>query len=159
MFGATKLNKLLFLSDFRAYAMLGESITGAEYQHLPQGPAPRRLLPVKKRLLDRGEAVERKATLFAAASMRPQQQVVPLREPDISIFSAKEIAIVDDVIAENKGKSGTQLSEETHAMDGWRLTVNGETIPYFTAVLPDAPPEVTDEMREHVRKLARKRRR
>src|SRR5437660_6974881 len=33
-FGATKLNKILYFSDFLAYAELGEPITGFEYQRL-----------------------------------------------------------------------------------------------------------------------------
>lgn len=47
-FGATKLNKLLFYADFLAYVYLGTSITGQEYQVLDQGPAPRRLVPVRE---------------------------------------------------------------------------------------------------------------
>ena len=35
-FGAVKLNKLLFFSDFFAYAKLGNPITGAEYMKLPR---------------------------------------------------------------------------------------------------------------------------
>jgi hypothetical protein len=31
-----KLNKLLFFSDFTAYLLFGESITGQEYQKLDQ---------------------------------------------------------------------------------------------------------------------------
>src|ERR1700733_10925348 len=53
-FGATKLNKILFYADFLAYAELGNSITGFEYQKLPHGPAPRRILTVRRRLEQEG---------------------------------------------------------------------------------------------------------
>ena len=43
-FGATKLNNLLYFSDFQAYGALERSITGATYQRLDHGPAPRELL-------------------------------------------------------------------------------------------------------------------
>ena len=33
-FGAVKLNKILYLSDFLAFGNWGEPITGVEYQHL-----------------------------------------------------------------------------------------------------------------------------
>ncbi len=33
-FGATKLNKVLFFSDFLAYRLLGDPITGAQYRKL-----------------------------------------------------------------------------------------------------------------------------
>lgn len=52
-FGATKLNKILFYSDFIAYAKLGKSITGEKYQKLPLGPAPKYLLPVRKKWIQR----------------------------------------------------------------------------------------------------------
>ena len=42
-FGANKLNKLLFYSDFLAYAKTGRSFTGAPYERLEHGPAPRGL--------------------------------------------------------------------------------------------------------------------
>ncbi|MEP6936295.1 MAG: type II toxin-antitoxin system antitoxin SocA domain-containing protein [Nitrospirota bacterium] len=37
--GSVKLNKLLYYADFTAYRNLEKAITGAEYQHLPEGPA------------------------------------------------------------------------------------------------------------------------
>src|SRR5688572_20552652 len=54
--GSTKLNKLLFFSDFRAYAKLGQAITGARYQKLGWGPAPRALLPVRGELIENDDA-------------------------------------------------------------------------------------------------------
>jgi len=42
-FGATKLNKILYFSDFKAFATLGDFITGATYQRLDRGPAPHEL--------------------------------------------------------------------------------------------------------------------
>ena len=56
-FGATKLNKMLFFSDFTAFAMRGDAITGHDYMRLENGPAPRRFLPIRNRLIDRGDCV------------------------------------------------------------------------------------------------------
>jgi hypothetical protein len=49
-FGAIKLNKILYFSDFASFAHYGEPITGAEYQKLEQGPAPRRMVPVRNEM-------------------------------------------------------------------------------------------------------------
>ena len=57
LFGATVLNKVLFFADSLAYLTLGQPITGAVYQKLEYGPAPRRLLPEQQRLIDDGRAV------------------------------------------------------------------------------------------------------
>ncbi len=54
-FGAVKLNRILFLSDFLAFAHYGEPITDFEYQKLGQGPAPRRLLPVRNQMIESKE--------------------------------------------------------------------------------------------------------
>src|SRR5437868_742907 len=54
-FGKVKLNKLLFHCDFSAYLTFGQPITGQEYFALKQGPAPRRFLPVTKKMRDKGE--------------------------------------------------------------------------------------------------------
>src|SRR5687767_6704193 len=49
--GSTKLNKLLFFTDFRAYLELGEPVTGATYQKLEKGPAARQMLPMLNQML------------------------------------------------------------------------------------------------------------
>src|SRR5438067_8225208 len=54
-FGATKLNKILCYSDFVFYAYHHRGITNVEYQKLPNGPAPRRLIPVRDKLIKNGD--------------------------------------------------------------------------------------------------------
>src|SRR5271157_2942127 len=54
-FGATKLNKILYFSDFIAYADLGYGITGVEYSHRELGPAPTRLRPIRDHLIKSGQ--------------------------------------------------------------------------------------------------------
>jgi len=56
-FGATKLNKILFYADFQAYLSLGKSITGAEYQRLGNGPAPRELKSLEADLIEKKFAI------------------------------------------------------------------------------------------------------
>jgi Protein of unknown function (DUF4065) len=95
-FGAAKLNKILFASDFRAYVHLGASITGHEYRALEQGPAPRRLVPLREELTKDGALVIRERDFYG----RRQSQTIPLRVPDLTGFTPQEIAIVDRVIQE-----------------------------------------------------------
>src|SRR5260370_23975101 len=54
-FGATKLNKILYFSDFLAYGNFGEPITGFEYQREKNGPVPKRLLPIRNAMIQSGE--------------------------------------------------------------------------------------------------------
>lgn len=130
-FGATKLNKILYYADFRAYRELGHSITGAEYQKLPEGPAPRDFLRVRRQLLDEGRIKIENRPVFNYI----QQRIVPISpvpRPE-SVFSADELAIVEDVLLTARGKSGTEVSEMSHAEAGWKLVAYYQTVPYETA--------------------------
>jgi hypothetical protein len=49
-FGATKLNKVLWFSDTRAYALTGAPITGATYVREQWGPVPKAIMPVRIRI-------------------------------------------------------------------------------------------------------------
>jgi len=49
-FGATKLNKILYFSDFLSFLRTGEAITGSEYVKQKNGPIPKHLVPVRESL-------------------------------------------------------------------------------------------------------------
>src|SRR5438034_140375 len=60
-FGETKLNKVLFFSDFQAFRVLGRPITGAEYQRNIYGPTARLYTVMREKLLRWGQLkVERR---------------------------------------------------------------------------------------------------
>ncbi len=129
-FGSTKLNKILFLADFLAYRKLGTSITGAEYQKLPFGPAPRRLKPVLEGLVQSGAAAIRKQERSGYEQRRP----VALREPDLREFSGEQIALVDQLVRALWGRTASEVSELSHGFIGRQLAEEGETIPYGLAL-------------------------
>src|SRR4051812_35918399 len=93
-FGAIKLNKLLFYSDFRHFLETGKSITGQEYQKLQNGPSPRQMLPVLDHLQEQKRLAIAERDYFGHLQKRP----MALREPDLALFSGPEIAIVDRMI-------------------------------------------------------------
>jgi hypothetical protein len=141
-FGAVKLNKILYYADFYAYRKLGASITGAEYQKLPDGPAPRQFLPTRATLLaDRSIQLE-----YVQRFNFVQQRVVPRREPDYKHFTKEEIEVVNEVIDALRGKSARDVSDMSHEEMGWRLVDFYQTIPYRTAWL-SAEPLSEDELR------------
>lgn len=144
-FGATKLNKILFVADFLAFRMLGTSITGAEYQKLSHGPAPRRLLPVLEWLQEAGDLAVRVERRFGYEQKRP----VALRDPDLSRFSAEQISLVDRVVQQLWGRTATEVSRWSHGFVGWQLADEGETIPYTLALLAE-----DRELSEEGRKVA-----
>ena len=135
-FGATKLNKILFYADFFAYGNTGNPITGFRYQKLPNGPAPRRLLPVRGQMVAEGELGIQEVPL---RSGRKQKRTVNLRPPDLSVFRGDEIALVDDVIDALRDADAEACSEVSHRMVGWLVAKDREDIPYSTVFLSNAP--------------------
>ncbi len=135
-FGSVKLNKILYLSDFLAFGNWGEAITGVPYQHLPKGPAPKRLLPVRDELRSRGELVVQEVPL---KSGNVQQRTVNLREPKLELFSGKEISLVDKVIEVLWGLDADEATEFSHRFVGWKMTKGGENIPYGSIFISDEP--------------------
>ena len=149
-FGATKLNKILAFADFSAYFESGRPITGAEYMRLPQGPAPRRMRPVRDGLEARHEIAIRAVSV----GKHQQQRVVPLRSADLSIFTAAEIAAVDKIVDALWNHTATQVSEFSHGI-AWKVAQNQASIPYEAVFLSDEA--LTDHDRVRTAELASER--
>ena len=146
-FGATKLNKILAFADFSVYFRTGKPITGADYMRLPQGPAPRRLRPVRDKMAANHEVALR----VISTGKYEQQRVVPLRQPDLSIFTAAEIAEVDKIIDVFWHQTAKTASEFSHGI-AWRVAQNKASIPYEAVFLSDE--ELTDYDRVRTAELA-----
>ena len=131
-FSATKLNKILFYADFFSYFRYGAPVTGVEYMKLPNGPAPRQLVPVRDQMVeDKDIAIQKKAYFKYV-----QHRICPLREPDTNAFSARDILLVDEAIEMLHGKSAKDVSEESHGR-AWRIAKDQESIPYQAIFLSD----------------------
>lgn len=151
-FGAIKLNKLLFFADTAAYRELGKSITGSEYQHLPEGPCPRRILPAREHLLSQTPRAIELAYQQTAIGNR-LHRIIPKRKP-YSIFSRPERDIVDRIVKHFESYTGTQLSDLSHKELGWRFTTDYQTIHLRTSWL--SPEPLTEEQIQVGQQLARK---
>lgn len=149
--GATKLNKFLYFADFAAVRRLGHPITGADYQKLPYGPAPRRLAPIRSRLLANGDArLEKRVDALGFV----HHELIPLRDPRTELFTAEELSLVDEVIEALRAKSATEVSELSHRDAGWQLVGEGESIPYELAfVLAPAEAGPTPAIRAEGQRL------
>ena len=143
-FGAVKLNKLLYLADFLAFGSWGEPLTGVEYQHLRMGPAPRRLVPVRDALQKAGKLVVQSLPL---RNGRRQTRTVNLTEPDLKLFSGREIALVDSVIEELWDLDAEESSEFSHRFVGWKMTKEGDNIPYGSIFISDEPLSAAETLR------------
>lgn len=142
-FGAIKLNKTLYFADFYAYGESGVPITGATYVKLPLGPAPRQLVSVREKLSNAGDICIRKVTYHGY----PQERMIPVREANLDLFTAKEIALVDDIIQKLWGINAANISDYTHRLAGWRIAEDNGDIPYESVFLSDEGLTVDDATR------------
>lgn len=140
--GSVKLNKALFFSDFYHYANTGEAITGAEYVHRELGPAPRGVTHIQQKLIENNEA----AQVILRNGPRAQKMLFPSRDADLSAFSAAEIATVTDVLEALKDSTAEDASNLSHALLAWKLTDEGQTIPYHWVFMFDGPVPVDTEV-------------
>jgi hypothetical protein len=138
--GGIKLNKVLYFSDFTAFGLLGRTITGMEYQRLPEGPAPRAMYPIQQRMIQAGVLAIVPTPIYNHVQNKPKA----LRNAEMRYFSDLEIEIVDEWIERLRPMTGTQVSNLSHDTFGWRTTVDGETIDPRTVYIAYRTPDASD---------------
>lgn len=131
-FGLTKLNKILWRADFRAYAARRVPVTGRQYQRLQQGPAPVEMYPVLQEMQrDEYMRIERRE-----AGPFEEQRPVALVEPSMRYFSADDVAYLDAAIEDYWHHSARGVSKDSHGV-AWETRNNGDPMPYNLALLSD----------------------
>ena len=146
-FGRVKLAKLLYFVDNEAFVRLERPITGATYQKLPEGPAAREFVPLRDEMLLNGDAVEVPYTWpNGKVSLRLEG-----RDPDVSVFDASELQIVDQVLNHWRGVGASAISKASHEEIGWKVGTMNRGIPYEAYFLA---PSLSDHLREVVLKAA-----
>lgn len=141
-FGKTKLNKILYFSDFLWYKKTGKPITGAEYMRLENGPAPKRMLPIQQQMLANQDiAVIKK--IFPSG--REQHRIVAQEKADLDMyFTPAQIALVDAVIRILWDANAEETSDVSHRIAWYVFDNDKEPIPYEAALLSDEPVTAND---------------
>lgn len=148
LFGATKLNKILYLADMYSFLHTGKAITGVPYRKLEKGPVPKRLVQVRNKLEEEGALAVKTAPVYSLS----QERTIALKDPDLSDFTGSEIALVDSVIEQLKDKTSKEVSDLTHKMAGWTIAKYGEDIPYVTILIDDEP-QITEVQLEQAKRV------
>ncbi|MEL6624287.1 MAG: type II toxin-antitoxin system antitoxin SocA domain-containing protein [Bacteroidota bacterium] len=112
----TRLNKLLFYSDFLHFKRTGFSISGCNYRAIPFGPVPSHFhelfgvlqtedyIKIEEELFDHGGVGER---------------FLPSQTFDPSLFSEEELQHMNEVVKAFKDTRTRELIEISHAEKGW----------------------------------------
>lgn len=143
-YGDTFLNKVLFFSDALAVQNLGTPITGARYQKLPYGPAPRALLPVRTELETEG---------LVTIELAGDRRITRANRDARNIFPSREIQLVESVIDAFRGMWAIHISDASHELSpGWNLVEMYEDIPLESQLISTGA--VPEEHLQRGRELA-----
>jgi hypothetical protein len=146
--GAVKLNKILWFSDLEFYRRTGRSITGAaSYVKQQFGPVAKGIPSALKALEEKRIIVKSSENYYG----RPKTMYVALTRPDLSPFTADEIAVVD-MIADAVCNKHTAVSISRLTHDPlWEETAIGDDMSVAAASI--IPGEATAEDVDWARKV------
>lgn len=131
--GTTKLNKILYYSDFVQFTKTGKSITGEKYVKRQHGPVAYDILKIENELEEENKLVKKDSDFYGYK----QRQYFSLKEPELSLFTAEEISTVDKIIETiTKNHSATSISLLSHN-HVWESAEIGEEIPYYTSLVSE----------------------
>lgn len=131
--GITKLNKLLYYSDFWHYKLYRKPILGDRYIKMERGPVPETSYNtfnanfrdnIDDSLKKDVEVSKEKVIDF------PRKKIRPKKEPDLSVFSESEMEIMRKVVEEFRESTARKISEKSHLEKPWKDVQEKEIIPY-----------------------------
>ena len=118
----TKLNKLLFYSDFVHYYLHGRSISGSRYIHFPFGPVPDAYEGILGSLSTSGAVNMISCPGFELVTQGQNSGGPELTESELETASW--------VIEKFGGMSSSEISEYSHREKAYRFTRMGDQIAY-----------------------------
>lgn len=123
--GYTKMNKLLFYTDFLSYKLRGFGITGLSYMAIQYGPVPKNWSKIYSNFDDIDVRV------YETQDGGERYEMHPLIGADIQSFSTDELNVFRIVIEKLGKLSARTLTEISHKEDGWIENQEGhKCIPY-----------------------------
>jgi putative zinc finger/helix-turn-helix YgiT family protein len=124
----TKLNKLLFYSDFKHFKEYTLSITGVRYARLPFGPVPDNYDYYFATLIHEEKAIRVDEVIYSENASG--EVFYSERMPDLSIFSDSELKILASIKEHFKDFSAKMISDFSHQERGYKETPTGRLISY-----------------------------
>jgi transcriptional regulator with XRE-family HTH domain len=123
--GESVLYKLLYFIDFDYYEKYEEQLIGATYIKNKHGPTPVEFVKIVKQMEGKDlSKVQMKYFKYL------QRKYLPLRKPDLSNFSARELETIDQVLKRLSDMNGREISDYSHYDVPWLTTEDGDIIEY-----------------------------
>lgn len=118
----TKMNKLLFYTDFLAYRIMGKGMTGLSYKAITHGPVPLRW----DRIYSFYDEINQEIVQFPDG--RAGTKLVSNLSPDKAIFSENEMEILEYVNERFKNETSSQISKTSHHEEAWLKYLNSDEL-------------------------------
>ncbi len=131
--GETVLHKLLYFIDFDYFEKFEENLMGATYIKNHYGPTASELGKIIKEMEENDEIEKVKSQHF----QYEQTKYLPLKNPDLSLFTAQEIEHINGVLARLADKSAAELTSYSHGDLPWLAAEDGKPISYGTVFYRD----------------------
>lgn len=128
----TKMNKLLWYTDFLFFKVFSVSISGSIYVHLPYGPIPDNYdfiiaLMIREGLLEKEEVVFNQAKGIVGEGLRSKVKIKK------EFFETDELKIMDFVLTYFDKFTCAKISEYSHKETPYQKTAENEKISYSLA--------------------------
>jgi len=124
--GETVIYKLLYFIDFDYYEKYEEQLIGATYFKNTHGPTPREFKKIVDEMEKEGKIEKVKSKYFNYE----QKKYLPIVKSDLSLLSAEELNLINDIIRKHSDKSAREFSEYSHGDVPWLSAKIGENIEY-----------------------------
>ena len=121
----TKLNKLLFYSDFLSYKHFGHGISGIDYRAINLGPVPSSFDRMYE-LIDEGDLLHREYIEYECGHFG--EYFVPLITFNDSLFEKEEIEIMSIVSEKFKNTKSEEMIEISHQEPAWKENIGEKSI-------------------------------
>ena len=134
--GHVKLNKILWCADLEHYRWHGVTITGLQhYARTLHGPISQDIVRAVGRLAREDKVEERTVTVTGYT----RREMASLQDPDISMFTGKQIDILDQMIDVIVLLTANQLSRMNRDDPLWNELENNEAMAVATASIITPP--------------------
>lgn len=120
----TKLNKLLFYSDFYHYKKTCFSISGARYKAIQMGPVPKNFGGIFDYAVNHN-FVNSEIVVFENGNVGEKFVPNGQRSFDKTLFSETEILALEDVVKRFRGDSVKEIIDKSHEEAAWKENVEG----------------------------------
>jgi len=131
--GEAVIYKILYFIDFDYFEKFEEQIIGATYIKNHFGPTPIEFKKIADKMIEEKELLKLSEKYFKFT----QKKYLPLRNPDLSLFSAREMNHINDVLSRLSDKNAKEMEIYSHEDIPWKTTEYGKAIPYESVFYRD----------------------